>query len=103
MAGSERARAISWERSSICRRLSNSIATQRLPVCPRARGPGTAVSPLAHGRPAPTPPVGGKERRSGGLPARARRGRPVVFALEALDTACGVHELLLAREERVAL
>src|SRR5687767_15402578 len=45
----------------------------------------------------------GKERRSGWLPARACRRGPVVLALEALHTAGGVHELLLAREERVAL
>src|SRR5262249_22715403 len=32
-----------------------------------------------------------------------RRGLPVVLALEALDATRGVHELLLTREERMAL
>src|SRR6266851_651051 len=85
MAGSASARSISSERSSIWRSLSN-IAGQRLP-----------------GRHARPRRAAARGREVGPLPL-GRRGRlALVLALETLDAAGGVHELLLARIERVAL
>src|ERR1044072_7960056 len=86
MEGSESARSIASERSSIWRSLSNNIAGQRLP-----------------GRPARPRRAAARERLVGPLPL-GRRGRlALVFALEAFHPSCGVHELLLARVQRVAL
>src|SRR5438874_2184314 len=86
MAGSDSARSIACERSSIWRSLSNSITGQRLP-----------------GRHARPRRAAARGREVGPLPL-GRRGRlALVLALEPLDAARRVHELLLARVERVAL
>src|SRR5437667_2163791 len=109
IAGLDRALAISLDRSSIWRSLSNSITAQRAFViaAPRPAGPQPRDGlrrALRRGRetrgkqkagPGPTRPASERELR--------RRGLAPVLPLEALDTTRGVHELVLPGIEGMAL
>src|SRR5215813_2240321 len=118
MAGSARVRASSFERSSICRSLSNSIVDHASPagtghgrLVPAHDGPneaagwprrklgvGESLGDKKMRRPEPVPgPAGAKETL-----ARGRR-LALVLALEPLHPPRRVHELLLAREKGMAL
>ena len=81
--GSASARAMSCDRSSIWRSVSNSIMGQGLPTAP--------------------PRAGRSQPAAGGAPyGRATGGLALVLPLESLHTAGGVEDLLLAREEGMA-
>src|SRR5688572_20433309 len=85
------------DRSSTWRSVSNSMAAQRLPGV-LARGAQTRAEETPSGERAGSP------ARPAGRPRLLRgRGLPLVLALEPLDAAGRVHELLLPREERMAL
>src|SRR4029450_10038734 len=89
IAGSDRRRVISFDRSSIWRSLSNSIVTHRPPG-------GVGLDGQTKPAASATPPVSELE-------LRGRRGLTLVFPLEALDPAGRVHEFVLAGVERMAL
>src|SRR5215471_12450526 len=111
MAGSDSARAISLDRSSMWRSLSNSIATHRAPGGRRSMG--MAARPRdRRGLEARRPRrVWVKEKAGGrGVPpawkralGAGRRRLAPVLPLEPLDATRGVHELVLSGVERMAL
>src|SRR5262245_14835902 len=111
MDGSDSAFEISFERSSIWRSLSNSMADQRARSGAPCRGHGSARRRPSPGwSPAGRSARTDKKRPAGNsIPPASERvlgGRrlpaPVLF-LEALDSTRGVHELVLTGVERVAL
>src|SRR5215510_8782370 len=111
MAGSDSARAISLDRSSMWRSLSNSIATHC--ALRGHRSTGMAARPRGRRRLEGRRPgrVWIKEKAGGnGVPpawkralgAGSHRLAPVLL-LEPLDATRGVHELVLSGVERMAL
>src|SRR5580765_732038 len=111
MAGSDSARAISLDRSSIWRSLSNSIAAQRArwrtPFDGRGSArcrPSRSWGPAGRGAPMDKEKAG----RSSIPPAservlRRRQRLALVLLLESLDPTGRVHELVLTGIERMAL
>src|SRR6266481_4315915 len=111
MAGSDSARAISLDRSSIWRSLSNSIAAQRArwrtPFDGRGSArcrPSRAWGPAGRGAPMDKEKAG-----RGWIPPaservlRRRQRLALVLLLESLDPTGRVHELVLTGIERMAL